>query len=351
MKFLSIMTPCYNEEAGIERCYEAIREIISTQLPELRYEHVFIDNCSTDATVAKLRAIAARDPAVKIIVNARNFGPARSGFHGFLQTSGDAVIPVVADLQTPPSLIPELVRQWQAGKKVVLAVKRSSAPESFVLRQCRRLYYDLMQRFSKVEHLPGFEGYGLYDRQVVEVIRSLREPEPYFRGLIMEVGFERTIIWYDQEPRRSGKSSYNIYSLTDFALLGMSISTRVPLRMMTLIGFVVAMASLVVGFIYLGLKLAFWYSLPVGVAPVVIAVFFLGAVQLFALGIIGEYIGLLLNYARNFPLVIERERINFPTPRFDNAERRLGLTSLSSSESPDVTSNLKNSVHPEGAQH
>jgi len=317
MQTLSIMTPCYNEEAGIERCYEAVREVMRSQLPQFQYEHVFIDNCSTDSTVAKLRAIAARDPAVRIIVNARNFGPARSGHHGFLQTSGDAVIPMVADLQTPPALIPELVAQWQAGKKVVLAVKRSSAPASFVLRQCRRIYYTLMERFSKVEHLPGFEGYGLYDRDVVEVIRSLREPEPYFRGLIMEVGFERTVVWYDQPPRRTGKSSYNFSSLAEFALLGMSISTRAPLRMMTLIGMIVALGSLLVGFIYLGLKLAFWDSLPVGVAPVVIAVFFLGAVQLFALGIIGEYIGLLLNYTRNFPLVIERERINFHVHRLD----------------------------------
>lgn len=310
MPTLSIQTPCYNEEAGIAACYEAVRTVIERDLPGVDYEHVFIDNCSTDRTVDALREIAARDGRVKVIVNARNFGPARSSFHGFLQTSGDAVVPVMADLQTPPSLIPKMFELWREGAKAVIAVKRPHA-EGPALRAARSAFYGLMRRFSKVEQVPHFMGYGLYDRCIVEALRGLNEPEPYFRGLIMEVGFKRAFIEYDQPPRRHGKSSYNVFSLADFALVGLASQSRAPLRIMTFLGFFVSMLSFLAGLAYLAIKLLFWYSLPVGVAPVLIAVFFLGSIQLFALGVVGEYIGLLLNYSRNFPLVIEKERINF----------------------------------------
>ena len=313
MTLLSILTPCYNEEGGIEACYEAVRAVMDGQLADYDYEHVFIDNCSQDRTVDILRAIAARDKRVKVIVNARNFGPSRSSFHGTLETRGDATIPVFADLQTPPSLIPEMVRLWREGAKMVVAVKRGSK-EGVVLRAGRALYYSLIKKLSKVEQIPNFVGYGLYDRCVIDVLRGLNEPEPYFRGLVMEIGFKRAMIEYDQPARRTGKSSYNLFSLADYALIGLSSYSRAPLRLMTFLGFAAAMLSFLAGFVYLVIKLLFWYSLPVGVAPVLIAIFFLSSIQLFALGVVGEYIGLLLNYSRKFPLVIEGERINFDAP-------------------------------------
>ncbi|QGM47782.1 glycosyltransferase family 2 protein [Methylocystis heyeri] len=310
MTTLSIVTPCYNEEGGIAECYDAVREVMASKLPDLDYEHIFIDNCSLDRTVEILRGIAARDKRVKIIVNARNFGAARSSHYGFLQGRGDAVVPVLADLQTPPALIPEMVELWRKGAKAVIAVRRGT-PEKAFLRFTRSLFYFLMRKFSRIEQIPNFMGYGLYDRRVVDAMRELNEPEPYFRGLVMEVGFERAVVEYDQPPRRHGRSSYNFFSLADFALLGLSTYSRAPLRLMIFLGFSVSLLSFVAGVVYLFIKLLFWYSVPVGVAPVLISIFFLGSIQLFALGVLGEYIGLLLNYSRQFPLVIERERINF----------------------------------------
>ncbi|MGA8172184.1 MAG: glycosyltransferase family 2 protein [Methylocystis sp.] len=310
MIVLSIVTPCYNEEAGITECYEAVRVVMAMELSEFDYEHIFIDNCSEDRTVELLRPIAATDKRVKIIVNSRNFGPARSPFHAILQSKGDATIPILADLQTPPALIPEMVRQWQKGAKAVIAVKRRS-DERPLWRMARDSYYNIMKKLSNIEQVPNFIGFGLYDHCVVEAMRGLREPEPYFRGLVMEVGFERAVVEYDQPLRRHGRSSYNLFSLADYALVGLSSYSRAPLRIMTFLGFFVSTLSFIAGLIYLIFKLLFWNSLPIGVAPVLISIFFLGSIQLFALGVVGEYIGLLLNYSRQFPLVIEKERINF----------------------------------------
>ena len=310
MKTISIVTPCYNEEAGIAECHAAVCALMEAELPTYAYEHIFIDNCSQDRTVAVLRDLASRDRRVKVIVNSRNFGPARSPFHAMLESGGDVTIPVLADLQTPPALIPAMVALWEKGAKVVVAVRRRSA-ERGLSQLAREGYYRLLKAISRVEQIPNYMGYGLYDRCVIDALRGLNEPEPYFRGLITEVGFERAAIEYDQPRRRYGRSSYNIFSLADFALLGLSSYSRAPLRLMTFVGFAVACLSLLCALAYLVGKLLFWYSLPVGVAPVLIAIFFLGSIQLFALGVVGEYIGLLLNYARRFPLVIEKERINF----------------------------------------
>ncbi len=310
MTTISIVTPCYNEEAGIAQCYAAVRAVMQAELPGYDYEHLFIDNCSQDQTVSILRDLAVHDRRVKIIVNARNFGPARSPYHALFATKGDIAIPILADLQTPPALIPQMIAHWEQGAKVVIATRRRSE-EAFAWRVARTTFYRLMSKFSKVEQFPNYMGYGLYDRCVIEALRSLNEPEPYFRGLIAEVGFERAFIEYDQPRRRHGRSSYTIFSLADYALLGLSSYSRAPLRLMTLVGFSVSCLSFLCGLAYLLGKLLFWYSLPVGVAPLLIAIFFLSSIQLLALGIVGEYIGLLLNYARKFPLVIEKERINF----------------------------------------
>ena len=311
MRTLSIVTPCFNEEAGIEACYEAVRQVMAEKLPGYAYEHIFIDNASPDRTVAVLRGIAAADSRVKVIVNARNFGPSRSPFHAMLQARGDAVIPVLADLQTPPEIIPEMVRAWEAGHKVVIAVRRSSAERASLLKLMRSLFYRLMASTSRVEQIPNFIGYGLYDRAFIESLRSLNEPEPYFRGLVVEIGFERFVVEYDQPDRRHGVTSYRFFDYVDYALTGLSSYSRAPLRLMTLTGFFVAAVSFLTGIVYLIAKILFWYSLPAGIAPILIAVFFLGAVQLLAIGVLGEYIGLLLTYSRRFPHVVEQERINY----------------------------------------
>lgn len=310
MTTISIVTPCYNEEAGIAECHAAVLAVMRDTLPDYDYEHIFIDNCSVDGTVGILRDLARNDRRLKIIVNARNFGPARSPFHALLAAKGDVVIPILADLQTPPALVPRMVALWEKGAKVVIAIKRRTEEHVF-WRTSRQTFYFIMNRLSKVEQIPNYIGYGLYDRCVVDALRGLNEPEPYFRGLITEVGFERATIEYDQPRRRHGRSSYTIFSLADYALLGLSTYSRVPLRLMTFVGFSVSCLSFLCGLAYLIGKLLFWYSLPIGIAPVLIAIFFLGSIQLFALGVVGEYVGLLLTYARRFPLVIEKERINF----------------------------------------
>lgn len=310
MKTLSIVTPCFNEEAGIAECHEAVRRVMTASLPGYSYEHVFIDNDSSDRTQEILRGIAGRDPRVRIIINSRNFGAARSPHHAMLQSGGDAVIPVLADLQTPPTLIPEMVRLWEEGARIVVAVRRRS-DERGLMPLLRAAFYRLMRSVSKIEQIPNFMGYGLYDRRVIDTLRGLNEPEPYFRGLICEIGFERATVEYDQPARQHGRSSHNLLGLVDYALLGLSSYSRAPLRLMTLGGMLVAGLSFLIGLGYLVAKLLFWYSLPAGTAPILIAVFFLGAVQIFAIGILGEYIGLVLSYTRRFPLVIEKERINY----------------------------------------
>jgi glycosyltransferase involved in cell wall biosynthesis len=307
---ISIVTPCYNEEAGIAACVEAVRAILAETLPGYSYEHILIDNCSQDRTPLILRGLASLDPKLKIIFNARNFGPARSPFHAVLEAKGRLVIPILADLQTPPSLIPRMVASWENGAKVVIAIKNSS-DESLFWRTARGAFYKLIKRISTVEQVPNFIGFGLYDECVIDVLRGLNEPEPYFRGLITEIGFERSVVYYDQPKRLHGRSSYTIFSLADYAMLGLASYSKLPLRLMTIVGFSVACLSFLCGFTYLIVKLVFWYSLPVGVAPILISIFFLSSIQLFALGILGEYVSLLLTYARRFPLVVEKERINF----------------------------------------
>ena len=309
-KLISVVTPCYNEEAGIAECYEGVRAVFAERMQAYDYEHVFIDNCSQDRTVAILKEIAARDASVKIIVNARNFGHARSPHYAMLQAQGDAVVPILADLQTPPSIIPEMAAQWEAGFKVVVAVRRDSV-EGFVGKAMRSAYYGLLRRMSKVEQIPNYIGFGLYDRSFMDIARTIYEPVPYFRGLVPEIGFERAVVEYSQPDRKHGKSRNSLATLVDLALLGLSTYSNAPLRLMSVAGICVAALSLLAGLVYLVAKLLWWNSIPVGVAPMLIATFFIGAVQLLALGLIGEYVSLLLQYARRFPLVVEKERVNF----------------------------------------
>jgi glycosyltransferase involved in cell wall biosynthesis len=308
-KLITIMTPCFNEEMNVREVHQRLMEV-AAQLPGYRFDHLFIDNASTDKTVEILREMAAEDPSVKVIVNARNVGGARSGMHGLLEAKGDAVGALFADLQDPPELFIDMVREWEKGFPVVAAIKNTS-DESGLMYGIRTGYYRLVARLTNVRVLEHFTGFGLYDRSVIEKIRNeFRDPHPYFRGMIAELGLPTAKVYYNQKRRARGISKNNFYTLYDFAMLGITNLSKVPLRLVIFFGFISAVLSFLVGLFYLVYKLVFWFSFSVGLAPVVLGLFFLGSVQLIALGIIGEYVGSIHTLILNRPLVTEKERIN-----------------------------------------
>ena len=308
-KKISIVTPCFNEENNVEALYQEVRKIFA-ELGTFKYEHIFIDNASKDRTPAILRKLAASDRNVKVILNARNFGHIRSPFYALLQANGDAVILMVADLQDPPHLIKEFVKKWQEGFKVVIGVKEQSE-ESPLMFKVRKMYYGLINRLSDTELVKNYTGFGLYDKKIVDILRDMRDPYPYFRGLISEIGFEQCRIPYRQPLRKRGITKNNFYTLYDMAMLGITSHSKIPLRLATMLGFVTSFLSLVVALVYLVYKLVFWNSFSLGIAPMVIGVFFFASVQLFFIGIIGEYIGTIYTQVLKRPLVVEKERINF----------------------------------------
>jgi polyisoprenyl-phosphate glycosyltransferase len=309
MKTISVVIPCFNEEDNVLPVYERTREVFR-QLPDYRYEIIFIDNDSRDRTVERLKDIALQDRHVKIIVNAGNFGHLRSPYHALMNATGDAALMMAADLQDPPELILEFVQKWEEGYPIVLAVKVQSE-ESGLLYHLRRLYYWLLGCIAENEVVHGFHGYSMMDRKVVESLRLLHDPYPYFRGMLMEVGFPRAVVPFRQPLRRRGITKNNFYMLYDTAMLGLVNNSKVPLRLAILFGFVIACASFVVAVGYLIYKLIYWNSFTLGLAPVVIGIFLLAATQLIFLGVIGEYLGAVYTQVKNRPLVIERERINF----------------------------------------
>ena len=309
MKTLSIITPCFNEEANVNEVYERVKAVV-TGLGRYRYEHIFIDNASTDATVPALKRIAAADSNVRIIVNARNFGHIRSPLHGLLQARGDAVISIVADLQDPPEMIADLVREWESGYSMVLAIKRSSQ-ESQGMFWLRRRYYRMVQKLSSTETFENFTGFGLYDRRVMDLVRGFADPYPYFRGMLAEIGLPHKKIYYDQPARKRGITKNNFYTLYDMGMLGIVNHSKVPLRVMAFAGFAGAFASFLAGFGYFLYKVMFWDRFSVGIAPLVIGIFFLGSLQLLFMGVLGEYVGAIHTQVQHRPLVVELERVNF----------------------------------------
>jgi polyisoprenyl-phosphate glycosyltransferase len=319
MKSISIVTPCYNEEENVREVVRRTREVMKS-LPQYDYEHIFIDNASKDTTVAILRELAAEDRRVKIIVNARNFGHLRSPVHAMYQASGDAVFLLLSDLQDPPELLTQMVEQWEAGYLIVLGIKTSSE-ESGLMYRIRTAYYRLIRRLTDIETFEHFTGFGLYDRVVIETLKTrFRDPYPYFRGMIAETGYSHVSIAYNQKRRERGITKNNFYTLWDLAMLGIVNLSKVPLRFATFVGFACAGVSVLFGLFYLVYKLLFWNNFSVGVAPIAIAVFFFVSIQLVCLGILGEYIGAIYTQVQNRPLVIEKERINFGPRR--NAEER-----------------------------
>lgn len=279
-------------------------------VPDCSYLHLFIDNASTDGTQDELRRVSAEDPRVRVILNQRNFGHVRSPFHGLLQATGDAVIVMASDLQDPPSLLPQFIDLWRKGNDVVLGQKAKSS-ESPIFFTMRRAYYRLVKRLAEVELVENVTGFGLYDRKVIEAFRALDEPYPYVRGLISELGFPVALVPYAQPLRTRGFTKNNFYTLYDVAMLGITSHSKVPLRLATMLGFGASALSFFVGLCYLVYKLIFWDRFALGVAPVVIGLFFFASVQLFFIGIIGEYIGAIHTRVNRRPLVIEKERINF----------------------------------------
>jgi len=308
-KKISIVTPCYNEEENVEELYNQVKAQFDL-LPDYDYEHLFIDNASKDKTVEILTALAMKDKNVKVIVNAKNFGHIRSPFYGLLQAHGDAVMLMVADLQDPPILIPDFIQKWEEGNLLVIGVKNKSKENSLMF-SLRKAFYLAIDKSSSIEHISNFTGFGLYDQSFVETLRELDDPYPYFRGIVAELGSDCYMFNYTQPVRLKGDTKNNFYTLYDMGMLGFVNYSKLPLRAAAFIGFIIALVSFVVGLIYLGYKLLYWDDFNVGMAPVVIGLFFFSSVQLFFIGIIGEYIGSIYTQVRKRPLVIERKRINF----------------------------------------
>lgn len=309
VKLISILTPCYNERDNVRPLHEAV-DAVFARLPQYRYEHVFIDNCSRDGTIEVLRQMAAETPRVKVILNARNFGADRSSYHGLLQCTGDAAIIIMADFQDPPDLIPEYLAKWAEGYEVVLGVKTES-DESPLMYLIRSAYYRLLGKVSDVPLVKQATGAGLYAQEVLEVFRALDDPYPYIRGLAADIGCRVGTVAYRQPRRRRGITKNNFYALYDVAMLGITSHSKVPLRVATFLGFLLASASMFVAIVYTVLKLLFWYRYPAGIAPLLIGIFAFGSVQLFFIGVLGEYVGAIYVRVQKRPLVVERARLNF----------------------------------------
>lgn len=311
-KLVSVVAGCFNEEGNVRELYTRIRAAFDS-IGKYRWELIFADNASRDGTLSVLRDLASRDRRVKVIANWRNFGHIRSPFHALLQARGDAVIAMASDLQDPPELITEFLKEWEKGIPVVLGVKKSSR-EPKVMFLVRSIYYRLLRGLADVETIPHATGFGLYDRSFVDLLRTLNDPYPYMRGLIGEFGLVWATIPYDQPPRRSGITKNNFYTLYDLAMIGITSHSKIPLRLATILGFGLSALSLLVAIGYFVYKLVFWDRFAVGIAPLVIGLFLSFSIQLFFMGLLGEYIAVIHTRVMKRPLVVERERINFDDP-------------------------------------
>lgn len=310
MKKISVLIPCYNEEENVGPISQAVVEVLETQLSEYDYELIFIDNDSSDQTRPILRTLCKENSKIKAIFNAKNFGQFNSPYYGMLQVTGDCVIEMVADFQDPVDLIPKYVREWENGYKIVIGIKTSSK-ESKLMYWLRSCYYKMIKKLSDVEQIEHFTGSGLYDREFIEVLRNLKDPTPFLRGIVAELGYKRKEIPYEQPQRRAGMTHNNFYRLFDAAMLSVTSYTKVGLRLATVFGALCCGASMLVALVYLIMKLVWWDRFPAGMAPLLLGMLFLGSVQIFFIGLVGEYILSINQRVMNRPLVIEEERINF----------------------------------------
>lgn len=307
---LSIVTPCFNEEDNVDELYRRISEAIAGLEERYSFEIIVIDNNSSDRTVERLKAIAERDKRLKIIVNVRNFGHIRSPYYGILQSSGVATMYLASDLQDPPELLPEFIRHWEAGSKLVMAIK-PVAEVNTLMHAIRKAYYRTLDKMSDIEVLKDSTGFGLYDAEVLEHLRRIDDPYPFLRGLISELGYPVTSIPFVQPRRLRGLSKNNFYTLYDIAWLGIVSHSKVPIRFAAFCGFLLGIASACAAVVFLILKLLFWNEFPVGISPLAIGLFGLFGIQFMFIGILGEYIGTILTYVQKRPIVVEKERINF----------------------------------------
>ena len=309
MKKISVLIPCYNEKENVGPISQAVTGILERELPQYDYELVFIDNDSTDGTRDIIRGLCRENPRIKAIFNARNFGQFNSPYYGMLQVTGDCVIEMVADFQDPVELIPQYVHEWEKGYKIVIGIKTSSQ-ENRIMYWLRSCYYRTIKKLSDVEQIEHFTGSGLYDREFIEILRRLDDPTPFLRGIVAELGYKRKEIPYEQPKRRAGKTHNNFYKLYDAAMLSVTSYTKVGLRLATIFGSLCAGLSLAVALVYLVMKLIWWDRFPAGMAPMLIGMLFLGSIQLFFIGLLGEYIMSINQRVMKRPLVIEEERIN-----------------------------------------
>ena len=305
---ISIVTPTYNEVENIENLYLDIKKIMNDL--NIKYEHIIIDNSSSDGTIELIKKIAREDYNVKIIINSKNYGHIRSPFHGILQSDGDATILMASDYQDPPHLIPELINKWRNGFKIVLTEKINSE-ENKLIYSIRRAYYKFVNYISENKLTENTTGSGIFDRSVIKQLKKIDDPYPYFRGLINEISEEITTIKFTQPLRKYGHTKNNFFTLYDIALLGIVKHSRKPLRIMTFIGLTFSLISFLIGVFYLFYKIIFWDTFSVGIAPLIIGMFFFGSFQILLLGLVGEYVGIILIHQRKMPHVVEKERINF----------------------------------------
>lgn len=334
-KKISVVIPTYNEEGNVKPLAQAIVNVMEKELPEYDYEIIFIDNHSKDNTRLFLRQLCGDNQKIKAIFNARNFGQIRSPVYGLKQAKGDCVIRMCADFQDPVEMIPKFVREWEKGWKIVIGIKKSSK-EKKMMYWIRTLYYKLIRKITDIDHIEHFTGFGLYDKAFVDVVRDLHDPMPYLRGIIAELGFDYMAIPYEQQKRKSGKSKNNFYSLYDYAMIGITSYSKVVLRMATFVGFIVGGISFVAGIIYFILKLLYWDRFSAGMAPLLIGVFFLGSMQLFFIGFLGEYVLSINTRVLDRPLVVEELRLNFEEPK-QEAMEEAAVTTEPEKENEKVT--------------
>lgn len=312
MKKISVVSSCYNEEENIEELCTRVFKVLDKYNEKYECEYILLDNKSTDNTAQKLKELAKNDTRIKVILNSRNFGHIRSPYYGILQATGDAVIYLASDLQDPPELIEDFITKWESGYKIVLG-KKTKSEESFLFFLIRKMYYEFISKIADDNSMlvKNCTGFGLYDKAVIEILKGIDDPYPYLRGLICDIGYEKAFIEFTQPTRKCGITKNNFYTLYDNAMIGIVKHSKVPLRVMTFLGFIFSFLSLVIAIIYFILKLVFWSKFSLGLAPIIISLFFFASIQLFCLGVLGEYVGAIYTRVNNKPLVIEEERINF----------------------------------------
>lgn len=309
-KKISVLIGCYNEEENVVPLSKALVEMLETNLSQYDYEIVFIDNDSKDKTRPLLREICKGNPRIKAIFNAKNFGQFNSPYYGMLQCTGDCVVKMAADFQDPVEMVPSIVAEWEKGAKIVSCIKTKSK-ENPIMRFMRTIYYKIIKKMSSIDQIEHFTGFGLYDKSFIEVLRNLKDPTPFLRGIVAELGYKRVSIEYTQAKRRAGKTHNNMMTLFDAAMLSFTSYTKVGLHLVTIAGMVLSVLSFLAALVYLVLKLIYWDRFSAGVAPLIIAIFFFNAIELLFIGFVGEYVMSINTRVMNRPLVIEEERINF----------------------------------------